>query len=370
MLHWLQLSVLLLLSATTSGREIKCDRIGHFSGSCWSSQLNVYVDCRSCVIKNQRISDKVLTILPQYRTGKIADVQIVRFDGSRVTQLPKVILKTTKQQILKVQIFNNGNHVLNAQFFENDAQNMTDFLSSMSYNVGVEAFTFRNCPQLVELVLEIDGKSPISPDAFRGLHKLTSFRLSAKQQLHENWLLDLGNLEIMSLKLDQMEEMPDTTFDELRKLKRLHLIGNTIEVITRKMFRNNLQLQEIRLNDNQIVVIESGAFEHLNKLTLLALDGNKCIDKTFNNNTAEEITEGLTVCYPTNCVIPQIANGYVVNTENNIRQIPGDSLEPLDSVKVACDHTFLLFHKKETQQANICTEDDWTSQEWPTCQRE
>ena len=372
MLQWLQLTVMLLLTLAVRGREMQCDQIGFYSlqgPSCWSSRLKDEVDCVGCTIKNQLIVDEVLTIRPQLANGIDVDCEYVQFNGGVLTKLPQVIHKTTKQPIVQMELVNTSTHLLDAQFFEKVADTLEYFENSGNDKMAVAAFAFQNCQNLVELDLEVDGDSVIAADAFRGLHKLKTFHLSSKQQLNADWLLDLHSLTILSLYRNELAAIPETAFDNLPKLALLLLNENNIRTLTRRMFQNNKHLQKIYLRYNLIKVIDLGTFAHL-QLTKLDLRDNECIDKDFENKTSEKIAEGLTACYQKNCVIHQITNGYVVNTKNNIRQTPGDFLVHLDSVKVVCDHTYLLFHKKDTQLENKCTNNDWTSQDWPTCERE
>ena len=376
MLQWLQLAALLVRIAAVSGREVECDVV-EYEKYCWNAQSLGLVKCWSCAIRNQQITEngETLTISPKFANGTDVDVEHVVFDGVGITKMPIVIHKTTNQQIPQVVLWQTNTPVLNAQFFENAAEELKHFWCLFSNNWTVEAFTFQNCNILENVNLRgnwISKILSIAPDAFLGLHKLIMLDLSGNDLslINKNWFFDLGNLELLDLSWNQLEEIPDTAFDNLHKLKNLELDNNKIEIVTRRMFHSNQQLQLIYLNDNQIKVIQSGTFAHFNKLTELYLSANICIDDTFINKNSEEISAGLTACFPAICMIPVISNGYVINTKDNATQPTGESIEKFKSVKVVCNPNFLLFHEKETQRVRICTKDDWTSQEWPKCERE
>ena len=365
MLQFLYLSILLLLTLTVSGKDLQCRQLHPIPrSSCWSSHLNT--NCFCCTIKSEQIADELLTI--HHKSANGAGIVMVRFDGGDVSKLPKIMQKSTKRAILRVELLRTNTRVLNANFFGNFSQNMTHF-SSYWNALTVEVSAFQNCPNLENLELKIDGNDSIAPDAFLGLHKLKSLRLMRDKmtQINENWFMDLENLEVLDLGGNELEDILDLAFNKLHKLKKLLLNDNKIKIIRKKLFQNNQKLQEIHLERNQIKIIHWGTFKHL-KLKKLDLRGNKCLDENFDDETSSGIAEGLTVCHSPICVIPHIPNGFVINAKDNVPQTPGDSLEHLDSVKVYCQHSFLLFHKKDTLLGNKCTRQGWTNQKWPICE--
>ena len=83
----------------------------------WSS--DGFSDCCCCLIRDQQIAENVelLTIHLKHVNETDADVEIVDFIGGDVTKMLKVIHKTTKQQILRVQLWMTNSRMLNSQFF-------------------------------------------------------------------------------------------------------------------------------------------------------------------------------------------------------------------------------------------------------------
>ena len=75
----------------------------------------------------------------------------------------------------------------------------------------------------------------------------------------------------------------------------LHLEFNNIEILTKKMFKHNGKLQGISLTGNRIMAIQAGAFDHMNELTYLYVNGNKCITKHLEES--EEVGDGMAFCY-------------------------------------------------------------------------
>ena len=304
MLQWLPI---LLLCAAVSGIELECDHV-NYKTDCWNSHYDRYFDCWHCVLRYRQIfeSDKELAIHAQLENGTVVDAGLVFFYGGHVSRMPKLIHKTTNQQIMRAHLYQTSTRVLNAQFFGNACANLIFFRSDGNYNVSVEADAFQNCAKLEALELYNSKISSIPADTFLGLYKLIQLDLSINQltQLNENWFKHLHNLEALYLGHNQLEAIPETSFDKLRKLENLHLYGNKIKVVTKRMFQNNEQLQVIILESNQIKVIESATFKHLNQLIILDLRENKCINKYFSEKQADEIAAALNVCNKATSVVP------------------------------------------------------------------
>ena len=256
MMQWLQLAVWLLLCATVSGREVRCD-VGD-GYRCWNSPTRSYVNCWGCRIDKKQTTDNEILIAPKHSNGTDVDIESVEFIGVDVTKMPKLINKNTNKQILQVRLEETKTRVLNAQFFGNATQYLVYFMS-MNDNLSVEASAFQNFTELEALSLYYNGISSIAPDAFRGLHKLVRLGLDGNKltAINENWFGDLANLERLYLRNNQITEVPDTAFENLANIKELHLEGNKIEIVTRRMFQHNQQLEEIFLRNNQIIVIQS-----------------------------------------------------------------------------------------------------------------
>ena len=367
MLKWLV--VLLLVCAVVHGKELECDEIKNET-LCYNSVTHKFNFCWICDVRNQIITNNDEVLFIKFAKESV-DVKFVSFMFGEVTKMPKLIHKTKHQQLVQVKLWSTHTQVLNAEFFENAAENLTTF-ESIGNKLTVEAFTFQNFKNLEHLRLSYGEIKTIPSDTFRGLHKLSSLDLSWTQLalINENWFYDLDNLEVLNLSSNILEEIPDKAFESLTRLKELFLSRNNIEIITKNIFRNNEQLQRIYLQINRISQIQSGSFAHLSQLTFLYLSDNRCVNNKFINNTLNEIAEGLTACYPSTCVIPQILNGIIVSIDDNSTKLSGELFEGSGSVKVVCNFTFTQIHDKANQTTNRCMKKDWEDQQWPTCQSE
>ena len=184
----LRLSAWLLLSVAVSRTEPECDGNGVRSYRC-SGYAN---ECWSCFIRDQQITDnKLITITPKFANGTDTDVEHVSFYSGNITKMPKVIHKTSVKQVLEVKLESTKTRVLNAQFFENTCENLTDLNSYENHRLSLEASAFGSCSALKFLGLGFNGFSYISPDAFLGLRKLTRLGLerSGLSEINVGWFV-------------------------------------------------------------------------------------------------------------------------------------------------------------------------------------
>jgi Leucine-rich repeat (LRR) protein len=72
----------------------------------------------------------------------------------------------------------------------------------------------------------------------------------------------------------KIKYIPDDTFIEQTQLKRLDIIGNPIENVTRAMFSSFKQLRFLNLNNNQIKQLPSDVFSQLFGTWEILLAGN------------------------------------------------------------------------------------------------
>ena len=368
MLQCLRLFIWLLLSAAVNGREYECDRVA-YEKYCFDAQTLDFVKCWGCVIENQQITDDEITIFPKHVNGTAVDVTVVLFSGGNILTIPQI--KSNSKETFEVNLFETNTRVLNSQLFGNATQNLRTFISYEN-NLSVESSAFQNCPNLEYLRLSNNSISSLAPDTFIGLHKLIQLSLSRNDltEINADWFDDLNNLKQLILSGNQLSDIPDNAFENLLELQLLDLNSNQIEIVRRKMFQHNRKLLRLDIYINRIKVIESGSFLHLDKLTSLDLRLNECTSKAFYNQTSEVISAALTECLPTICLIPLIANGYIVSIEENSPQTVGDSSEQLMRVKVVCNKSYSLFHERANQTENWCQNEVWISEKWAECHRE
>ena len=113
------------------------------------------------------------------------------------------------------------------------------------------------------------------------------FRVTIKENLPElrKGMLNITQLENLQMNNVNLQYMETGVFDN-QNISHISLVGNKLTRIQSKMF-NNLPTKTLYLGDNEITVIEKGAFMNMLQLYMLILSENK---------------------------LTQISSGYFVNT--------------------------------------------------------
>ena len=299
MLQFLQLSVLLLLSASVRSHALECSLGYYETDYCWSPETHNFIGCYTCKVTFQTIADDVVTVAPKLSNGTAMDVEFVSFSFGSVSKLPQVIQESSNQQIVGVKLFQNGISELTSEFLGNAAKNLTSIWSYGNRGLSVAADAFKNSSKLEFLNFNYNGITAFPLAAFRGLHELRRLDLSenALTVIRTNWFKDLEKLEWLDFSHNQLVAIPDRAFEKLHKLLQLSLKFNKIEIVTKKMFKHNGKLQEISLSGNKIKAIQAGTFDPMNQLTYLSFLANKCVSKEFENKRSKEVNTGLTTCY-------------------------------------------------------------------------
>ena len=231
----------------------------------------------------------------------------------------------------------------------------------------MKSLTFQNCVSLEALYLNDNKISVIPIDAFLYLHELVKLSLDKNwlAMIHPAFFRDMHKLQELGLSDNKLTEIPNNAFHHLVKLKELDLHDNKIATITKNMFEQNVLLDSLNLNNNKIKAIQIGSFRHLGYMTYLNLGSNYCIDDNFRGKFAQKIAEGLSSCYPTNCMIPRISYGRVVRVDDNSRQTSGVFVELNMSVKLVCRQNYSTI-----EFMNLCEKSGWKEREWPECESE
>lgn len=114
-----------------------------------------------------------------------------------------------------------------------------------------------------------------------------SFRKNQIDEVDVNAFHNLGNLRELYLSDNKLSSLHMNTFAPLISLEILSLSGNQLQSIDLELFHANLQLHEVLLYDNKLTAIHPQAFHNLAKLFNLELHGNLCVDKDIRLDDGE-----------------------------------------------------------------------------------
>ncbi|XP_035780867.1 protein toll-like [Anopheles albimanus] len=126
------------------------------------------------------------------------------------------------------------------------------------------ADTFANLTQLVNVSLKNNQLKELPHKLFHtntGI-KLIDLSLNHLKELSPDLFKYQTSLEVLRLQGNQLEgELPSNLFSKTKKLKKLYLNENALETINNELFGNLLNLQTLVLSNNRIREIHSNAFK-------------------------------------------------------------------------------------------------------------
>lgn len=193
-------------------------------------------------------------------------------------------------------------------------------------NTGLEelgADTFVNAMRLSELDLSVNKVKVIRNVVFSHVARLAQAIAQSVENtnatMDHDFPLPLYELSILYLNQNEIVEIEDNSFYDLRNLGTIYLERNRLKRISRRTFAGLPELAHLDLYTNEIETIEDGAFD-LPKLRALYLAQNKL--KSLSNS-----------------IFDRLPNINVLSLkENNLRHI-GRSLYRLSSVEfIALDN--------------------------------
>ena len=153
---------------------------------------------------------------------------------------------------------------------------------SLSFNSieRVEVAAFDGLSGLTSLSLDHNGLRSLHSDQF-----LSSSLTLEDLSLNDNHLTEvpqtlmhLTQLRTLDLGENEISELKESDFGNLRQLYGLRIAGNKISSIKRGHFTNATTIHVLNLAHNKLSEIEQGSFENLKDLRALRLDNNLLTD--------------------------------------------------------------------------------------------
>jgi Leucine-rich repeat (LRR) protein len=86
------------------------------------------------------------------------------------------------------------------------------------------------------------------------------------------------NLIVITINNAGMKELHQSDLKHFPRLRVLSLYDNAITIVEQNLFKFNRELEYINFNSNKIRQIHPTVFDHLNKLSMLWLNFNVCVD--------------------------------------------------------------------------------------------
>ncbi|XP_037043076.1 leucine-rich repeat and death domain-containing protein 1-like [Bradysia coprophila] len=93
--------------------------------------------------------------------------------------------------------------------------------------------------------------------------------------LDEDCLWDLPSLEIFRLVDNELKELHELTFDKNKQLTEVHLSGNRLETLPKRLFASNQLLNYIDLENNSLRIIDEQIFMMNRHVLIIDLSSNR-----------------------------------------------------------------------------------------------
>lgn len=138
---------------------------------------------------------------------------------------------------------------------------------------------------LTMLALQNNQISNLQNGTFSNLRSLNLLYLTRNRltTLSSNVFEGLSNLTTLYLNFNFIEDLPETIFTPLANLETLGLWGNQIKTINRHYFGNLNSIRYIDLDDNVINAFERSVFDEAENLQTLNFWNNLCASGSFSN---------------------------------------------------------------------------------------
>ena len=161
---------------------------------------------------------------------------------------------------------------------------------------------FKNAGNVELVYLTNNHIDSIPAHGFTGLKNMNEMLLlsSHVSRIHEDAFVGCYSMVTLWLFSNPIKVLQPNLFYPMTKLVALHVIQSEIERLDGRLFRNNLELQSITFQDSNISSIESNIFNNLDKVNLINLFRNPCVDRIFIMNEViniDVVKAGLSQCF-------------------------------------------------------------------------
>ncbi|KAK6643443.1 hypothetical protein RUM43_004948 [Polyplax serrata] len=227
---------------------------------------------------------------------------------------------------------------INESDFDNWGEKLHTLILRSNRLTELPANVFRKTPQLRELSLSFNKLHYIHKDAFADIENLESLEISFGMHTEEfprELLKPLRNLVWLSLDNNQIRTITSNSFVPFSRLQYLNLESNRLEKIHSDLFPGSVlhDLRDVRLSYNNIAELDENSFSNLRSLQTLLLNGNKL--KKLNGRSFADLSNLMALSL-TNNQIRTIAPRAFVNLPNLMRlELQNNEL------KVLSLHSFL-----------------------------
>lgn len=144
-------------------------------------------------------------------------------------------------------------------------------------------------PKLTSIVIINSNLTCLQKNDFLGLNRLKELEIRGNNltSIEEGTFDDLTQLEVLDLSSNEIISLPPKSFLNLKFLKKLILSFNQLEKFTADLLPIKGTIEEFRINDNLLEMIEARSLRFLRNAKVIDFSNNTCIDDKYektNNN--------------------------------------------------------------------------------------
>jgi hypothetical protein len=146
---------------------------------------------------------------------------------------------------------------------------------------------FKDNLKLEYLALGFNKIKYLSDDLFKSLRNLKQLFLNDNQIRYIDQLIfkTPTSLERIDMDNNEVKFLHPETFSTLSNLKNISIANNQLVSINGKLLANNKKLKRISFGNNKLRSIDAEVFNHKKSLLYVDLEGNSCIDGSFNSSS-------------------------------------------------------------------------------------
>jgi Leucine-rich repeat (LRR) protein len=148
-------------------------------------------------------------------------------------------------------------------------------------------------PLLKELIVNVSKLEVIERKSFDNMSTLEAVQMATNKisSIPEDSFYDLIELKVLWLGFNKLKSLPSRLLVQQEMLEVFNIRNNEINEIPKGFFKNNLELKTIRMENNNLSIIDTFDMFNMEKLDQVALKGNKCIKRIFEEIKQSDLNE-------------------------------------------------------------------------------
>lgn len=141
-------------------------------------------------------------------------------------------------------------------------------------------------PKLEKIIVENSSLTSLHKHDFKGFTQLKriEIRRNNLSEIEDETFDDIRQIEFLDLSHNNIKNLPSKIFLSLVHLKTLILSFNQIEKFTADLLPRKNAIEEVRVDNNELELIETKILRYLRKAKTIDLTANVCIDLKFDKS--------------------------------------------------------------------------------------